>query len=439
MLAPEVFRLKRPNSKPGFSTLSLHAGQEPDPATLALGVPVHRTSSYVFRDARHASDLFSLKEMGNIYTRIMNPTTDVLEKRMAALDSGVGALAVASGMNAIYYTLINIMEYGDEFIAAANLYGGTYTMFEHMLPKFGINVRFVDHDNLGQMRDAINSKTRAIFVEAIGNPTLGIPDFEAISEVAREARVPLIVDSTFTTPYLFRPIEHGADVVVHSLTKWVGGHGTGIGGIVVDAGKFDWKDAKFRLFNQPDQSYGGLRFAHDLGALQSLAFILRMRVVLLRNLGGCISPDNSWLFLQGLETLSLRMERHCSNALEVAKFLEQHPRVGWVRYPGLPSDPSYDLAQRYFFKGLAGSVVVFGIRGATVEAERFIDKLTLFSHLANVGDAKSLAIHPASTTHAQLSAEEQIAAGLPPELIRLSIGIEDVEDILQDLEQALSL
>lgn len=434
----EVFPLKPPNSRHGFNTLALHAGQEPDPATLARGVPIHRTSSYVFRDAKHASGLFSLKELGNIYTRLMNPTTDVLEKRMTALDSGVGALAVASGTNAIYYSLINIMESGDEFISARNLYGGTFTMFNDILPRFGLKVRFVDHDNPDQMREAVNSKTRAIFMETIGNPKLGVPDFDEVAKVAREAGVPLIVDSTFTTPYLFRPIEHGADVVIHSLTKWIGGHGTGIGGIVIDAGTFDWKNPKFKLFNQPEPSYGGLRFAHDLGELQRLAFILRMRLVPLRNLGGCISPDNSWLFLQGLETLPLRMDRHCSNALDVARFLEEHPRVAWVRYPGLPSDPSYGFSQRYFHKGLAGSVVVFGIRGDGVEAEKFIGRLRLFSHLANVGDAKSLAIHPASTTHSQLTAEQQIASGLPPDLIRLSVGIEDVEDILEDLEQALS-
>jgi O-acetylhomoserine (thiol)-lyase len=392
----------------------------------------------VFRDAKHASGLFSLKELGNIYTRLMNPTTDVLEKRMAALDSGVGALALASGTNAIYYSLINIMESGDEFISARNLYGGTYTMFNDIFPQFGLKVRFVDHDDPSQMREAVNSRTRAIFLETIGNPRLGVPDFAEVAKIAQEARVPLIVDSTFTPPYLFRPIEHGADVVIHSLTKWIGGHGTGIGGIVVDSGKFDWKDPKFRLFNQPEPSYGGLRFAHDLGELQQLAFILRMRLVPLRNLGGCISPDNSWLFLQGLETLSLRMDRHCSNALEVAKFLEGHPRVSWVRYPGLPSDPSYPMVQKYFSRGLAGGVVVFGTRGGPEEAERFMGKLRLFSHLANVGDAKSLAIHPASTTHSQLSTEQQIAAGLPPDLVRLSVGIEDVEDILEDLDQALS-
>lgn len=430
--------MKSPNSKRGFSTLALHAGQEPDPVTLARGVPIHRTSSYVFRDAKHASGLFALKELGNIYTRLMNPTTDILEKRMAALDSGVGALALASGTNAIYYSLINIMESGDELISARNLYGGTYTMFNDIFPQFGLKVRFVDHDKPAQMREALSSRTRAIFIETIGNPKLGVPDFEEVARVAHESRVPLIVDSTFTPPYLFRPIEHGADIVIHSLTKWIGGHGTGIGGIVIDSGKFDWKDPKFRLFNQPEPSYGGLRFAHDLGELGKLAFILRMRLVPLRNLGGCISPDNSWLFLQGLETLPLRMDRHCSNALEVANFLEGHSRVSWVRYPGLPSDPSYPMAQRYFDKGLSGGVVVFGIHGGAAEAEKFMGKLSLFSHLANVGDAKSLAIHPASTTHSQLSTEQQIAVGLPPDLIRLSVGIEDVEDILEDLDQALS-
>jgi len=430
--------VKPPKSKRGFCTLALHAGQEPDPVTLARGVPIHRTSSYVFRDAKHASDMFSLKEAGNIYTRLMNPTTDILEKRMAALDSGVGGLALASGTNAIYYSLINIMESGDEFIAARNLYGGTFTMFNDIFPRFDLKVRFVDHNRPEQMRNAVNSKTRAIFLETIGNPKLGVPDFQEVAAVAREARVPLIVDSTFTPPYLFRPIEHGADVVIHSLTKWIGGHGTGIGGIVIDAGKFDWKDPKFKLFNQPETSYAGLRFAHDLGELQELAFIMRMRLVPLRNLGGCISPDNSWLFLQGLETLPLRMERHCSNALDVAQFLETHPRVNWVHYPGLASDPSYPMAQKYFYKGFGGGVVVFGIKGPPEHAENFIGKLTLFSHLANVGDAKSLAIHPASTTHSQLSPEQQIAAGLPPDLIRLSVGIEDVDDILDDLNQALS-
>jgi len=375
--------------------------------------------------------------MGNIYTRLMNPTTDVLEQRMAALDGGVGALAVASGTSAVFYSLINLMEAGEEFVSAQNLYGGTYTMFNDILPQFGIKVRFVDHDRPEDMRKAINSNTRAIFLETIGNPMLGVPDFREIARIAEEARVPLVVDSTFTTPYVFRPIEWGADVVVHSLTKWLGGHGTGVGGIVVDAGKFDWTDPKFRLFTEPEASYGGLRFGRDLGELQPLAYILRMRLIPLRNLGACISPDNSWIFLQGLETLSLRMDRHCSNALEVARFLEKHDGVEWVRYPGLSSDPSYELARRYFKDGAGGAMVVFGIKGDPRSAVKFIDSLQLFSHLANVGDAKSLAIHPASTTHSQMSKEQQTAAGLPPELVRLSVGIEDVDDILEDLDQAL--
>lgn len=430
--------VKSPDPEYRFDTLAIHAGQEPDPVTLARAVPIHRTASYVFRDAKHASDLFSLKEAGNIYTRLMNPTTDVLERRMAALESGVGALAVASGTSAIFNALINVMEAGDELISARNLYGGTYTMFNDILPHLGITARFVDHRDTKKFREAVSSKTRAIFLETIGNPKLGVPDFEEIARIAQEAHVPLIVDSTFTPPCIFKPIEHGADVVVHSLTKWIGGHGTGIGGVVVDAGKFDWTASKFGLFAKPEPSYGGMRFGHDLGELQPMAFILRMRLVPLRNLGACISPDNSWMFLQGLETLSLRMERHCSNSLAVAQFLEQHPRVAWVRYPGLAADPSYELVKRYFIKGMGGGVVVFGIKENGAAAEEFINRLRLFSHLANVGDAKSLAIHPASTTHSQLTREQQVASGLPPDLIRLSVGIEDIDDIIEDLDQALT-
>lgn len=420
-----------------FETLALHAGQEPDPATLARAVPIHRTSSYVFRDVKHAADLFGLKELGNIYTRLMNPTSDVLEKRMTALEGGVGALALASGTAAVYYSLINIMEAGDEFIAARDLYGGTYTMFNDLLPQFGIKARFVDYNSPDQFREALTSKTRAIFMECIGNPRLVVPDFEEIASIARDAHVPLIVDATFTTPYLFRPLEHGADIVVHSLTKWIGGHGTAVGGVVVDGGKFDWTDPKFRLYSEPEPSYAGLRFGSDLGDLQPMAYILRMRLAPLRNLGGCISPDNSWIFLQGLETLPLRMERHCANALEVARFLEDHGRVAWVRYPGLQSDPSYEMAQRYFLNGAGGGVVVFGIEGEVSAAERFVNRLRLFSHLANVGDAKSLAIHPASTTHAQLTVQQQLDAGLQPDLIRLSVGIEHIDDIVEDIAQAL--
>ncbi|MFH0822751.1 MAG: O-acetylhomoserine aminocarboxypropyltransferase/cysteine synthase family protein [Pseudomonadota bacterium] len=427
-----------PDRTPGFETLALHAGYEPDPVTLSRAVPVHRTSSYVFRDTKHASDLFSLKQLGYIYTRLMNPTTDILEKRMAALEGGVGGLALASGTSAIFNALINIMESGDEFVSSSNLYGGTYTMFNDILPRFGITVRFVEDDDPAHMRKVVNGKTRAIFVETIENPNLGVPDFEGISKLAREAHVPFIVDSTFTTPYLFRPFDHGADIVVHSLTKWIGGHGTAIGGIVVDAGKFDWTDRKFRLMNDPDPSYFGLRFAHDLGDLESLAYILRMRLVALRNLGACLSPDNAWFFLQGLETLALRMEKHCTNALAVARFLEDHDGVLWVRYPGLENASSRDRVKRYFRKGMGGGVVVLGIKGGGSTAEKFINNLKLFSLLANVGDAKSLVIHPASTTHSQLTPEQQQSAAVPPELVRLSVGIEDPDDLIADLDQALA-
>ncbi len=398
---------------------------------------MYRTSSYVFRDSKHAADLFSLKELGNIYTRIMNPTTDILEKRIAALEGGVASLALASGTSAVFYAIINILEAGEEFIASRNLYGGTYTMFNDVLPQFGITVRFVDYNEPGQFRAALTEKTRAIFVESIGNPTLGVPDFHAISSIAREAHVPFVVDATFTPPCMFRALDHGADIVVHSLTKWLGGHGAGIGGVVVDSGKFDWADPKFRLYNLPEPSYGGLRFAHDLGDLQSMAYILRMRLVPLRNLGACISPDNAWIFLQGIETLSLRMERHCANAEHVANHLLHHPKVEWVRYPALPCDPSYPLVQKYFLGARGGGMVVFGVKGGASEAERFVNRLELFSHLANVGDAKSLAIHPASTTHSQLSESQQTAAGVPPDLIRLSIGLEDINDIIDDIDQAL--
>lgn len=429
--------MKKPLDSYGFDTLAIHAGQDPDPYTLSRGVPVYRTSSYVFRNTKHAANLFGLKELGNIYTRLMNPTTEILENRVAALEGGVGALALASGTSGVFYSLINLLGAGDEFISSKNLYGGTYTMFNDVLPQLGIRVRFVDHDNLDQFKQAVNEKTRAIFVESIGNPTLGVPDFEEIASIAREAHVPFIVDSTFTPPSVFRALEHGADIVVHSLTKWLGGHGAGIGGVVVDGGRFDWTDPKFKLYGLPEPSYGGLRFGHDLGELQPLAYILRMRLVPLRNLGACISPDNAWIFLQGIETLSLRMERHCSNALKVATHLGSHPHVAWVHYPGLPSDPSYTLVERYFKGSQGGSVVVFGIKGGGTAAEKFIDRLELFSHLANVGDAKSLAIHPASTTHSQLTPEQQIAGGLSPDLIRLSIGLEDVDDIIDDLDQAL--
>jgi len=420
-----------------FETRCLHAGQRPDPATNARAVPVHRTASYVFDSTEHAADLFSLREPGNIYTRIMNPTQDQLETTLASLEGGAAALALSSGTSAVYYAIINICSAGDEIVSANNLYGGTYTMFDAILPQFGIHTRFVDPRDPGNFEPAINERTRAIYIEAIGNPVLEVVDIEAIAEIARTHNLPLIVDATFTTPYLLRSIDYGADIVVHSLTKWIGGHGTGIGGVVVDAGKFNWQDPKFKLYNQPDTSYHDLRFAHDLGDLNPLAFIMRMRLVPLRNLGACISPDNAWLFLQGLETLGLRMERHSENALQVAKYLKDHPQVAWVRYPGLEDDPTFPTAVKYLKKGYGG-MVVFGIKGGFDAGRSFVDKLKLFSHLANVGDAKSLVIHPSSTSHSQLSEEDQKASGLTPDLIRLSIGIEHVDDIIADLEQAFN-
>ena len=418
-----------------FETLALHAGAVVD-ETGARAVPVHRTSSYVFRDTEHAANLFALKEPGNIYTRLMNPTQDVLEQRVAALEGGAAALALASGTSAIFYSVINICSQGDEVVSAVNLYGGTYTMFNEILPQFGIKVRFADSLNPESFEARINEKTRMIFTETIGNPVLDVVDIEAVAGIAQKYNLPLVVDSTFTTPYLQRPIEYGADVVVPSLTKWMGGHGNGIGGIVVDSGKFDWTDKKFKLYNEPDPSYHDLRYAHDLGDLNPVAFIMRMRLVPLRNLGACISPDNAWMFLQGLETLRLRMERHCENALKVARFLKEHNCVEWVRYPGLEDDPAYESAVRQFKNGFGG-MVVFGIKQGKAAGEKFIDSLKLVSHLANVGDAKSLAIHPASTTHSQLSEEQQKDGGITPDLVRLSIGIESIEDICDDLGQAL--
>ncbi len=420
-----------------FETKCLHAGQQPDPTTTARGVPIHRTSSYVFKNTEHAANLFALKELGNIYTRIMNPTQDVLEQRIAALEGGAAALALSSGTSAVYYAIINICEAGDEIVSAANLYGGTYTMFDSILPQFGIHVKFVDARDPGNFTGAISDKTRAIFIETIGNPVLEFSDIGAVAEIAHSHNLPLIVDATFTTPYLLRSIEHGADIVVNSLTKWMGGHGTGIGGIVIDSGKFNWQDPKFKLYNEPDSSYHGIRYAHDLGDMNPVAFILRMRLVPLRNLGACISPDNAWIFLQGLETLPLRMQRHCENAAEVAAFLKTHPKVQWVRYPGLPDDPTYPVASKYLKKGFGG-MVVFGIKGGLAAGKKFVDSLQLFSHLANVGDAKSLVLHPSSTSHSQLTEEQQRAGGLTPDLVRLSIGIEHIDDITQDLEQAFA-
>ena len=420
-----------------LETLCLHAGQQPDPTTTARAVPIYRTSSYVFKSTEHAANLFALKELGNIYTRIMNPTQEVLENRIAALEGGAAALALSSGTAATYYAIINICSTGDEIVSANNLYGGTYTMFDSIFPQFGIGVKFVDPLNPQNFADAITDKTRAIFIETIGNPVLEFTDIEAVAEIAHQHGLPLIIDATFTTPSLLRTIDHGGDIVINSLTKWMGGHGTGIGGVVIDSGKFNWTDPKFKLYNEPDPSYHGLRYAHDLGDLNPVAFILRMRLVPLRNLGACLSPDNAWMFLQGLETLTLRMERHSENAIKVAEYLKTHPGVTWVRYPGLEDDPTYPVASRYLKKGFGG-MVVFGIKGGLEAGKKFIESLELFSHLANVGDAKSLAIHSASTTHSQLSEEQQRAGGLTPDLVRLSIGIEHIDDIINDLEQAFS-
>ncbi len=417
-------------------TLCLHAGQETEPATLSRAVPVHRTSSYLFRDTEHAANLFGLKEMGNIYTRIMNPTQDVLEKRVAALEGGAAALALASGTSAIFYSIINLCQAGDEVVSANNLYGGTYTMFNNILPQFGIRVHFVDGRDPEQFRGAVTGKTKLLFCESIGNPVLDVTDIGAVSAIAHEEGLPLIVDSTFTTPCLLKPLENGADIVVHSLTKWMGGHGTGIGGIVVDGGRFDWTSGKFPLLSEPDASYHNIRYAYDLGDLNPVAFAMRMRLVPLRNLGACISPDNAWMFIQGIETLPLRMQRHSENALAAARHLKAHPNVAWVRYPGLEDDPTFPVAERYLKNGF-GAMVVFGIRGGKERGARFIDSLELFSHLANVGDAKSLAIHPASTTHSQLDEQQQREGHITPDLIRLSIGIEHIDDILNDIDQAL--
>lgn len=418
-----------------LETNVLHAGSFQD-ETLARSTPVHRTSSYLFKNTEHAANLFALKELGNIYTRIMNPTQDVLEKRVAALEGGAAGLALASGTSAIFYSVINIARQGQEIVSSNKLYGGTYTMFNNILTDFGINTKFVDVNDEARVEAAINEKTRLIFTEIIGNPVLDVANVKNLSKIAKKHKLPLVVDSTFTTPYLIQPIKHGADIVVHSLTKWLGGHGTGIGGIVIDSGSFDWSDPKFELYNEPDSSYHGIRYAHDLGDLSPIAFALRMRLVPLRNLGACISPDNAWIFLQGIETLPLRMQRHSDNALNTARFLSDHPEVAWVRYPGLKDDPSYSAASSQLENGFGG-MVVFGLKKGTQAGEKFINSLKVFSHLANVGDAKSLAIHPASTTHSQLSEEQQKSSGISPELVRLSVGIEHIDDILWDIENSL--
>lgn len=416
-----------------FDTLAVHAGQQPDPATGSRAVPIYQTTAYTFRDSDHAADLFNLKEPGNIYTRIMNPTTDVFEKRVAALEGGVGALAFASGHAAISAAIFNLAQAGDEIVSSASLYGGTYNMFAYTLPRLGIDVTFVDASEPENFRRAITPRTKALYAETLGNPKIDVLDIQAVAAIAHEHGLPLIVDSTFATPYLCRPLEHGADIVVHSATKFIGGHGTSMGGIVVDGGRFDWDNGKFPLLSEPDPSYHDLRYAAALGPL---AYISRLRTQVLRDLGACLSPFNSFLFLQGLETLPLRLQRHSENALRVARFLQQHPQVSWVNYPGLEESPEHAKAQHYLPKG-AGAILTFGIKGGLAAGKTFIDALQLFSLLANVGDAKSLVIHPASTTHSQLTPQQRAAAGAPDDMVRLSLGLEDVQDLIADLAQAL--
>jgi O-acetylhomoserine (thiol)-lyase len=416
-------------------TLVLHGGQEADPTTGARAVPIYQTTSYQFRDTDHAASLFGLKEFGNIYTRLMNPTTDVLEKRMAALDGGVGGLAVASGQSAISLALLNIAKAGDEIVSADNLYGGTYTLFHYTFARFGIRVRFVKSGDLKVLEAAISPKTKAVYAESIGNPKLDVADLEGIAAVAHRHGIPFVLDNT-VSPYILRPIDFGVDVVVYSATKFIGGHGTSLGGLIVDSGKFDWTNGKFPLISGPEPSYHGLDFVEALKPMGNIAYIIKARLALLRDLGPALSPFNAFLLLQGLETLHLRMPRHCENALATAEYLAKHPRVGWVNYPGLKSSPEKEKAEKYLSKG-AGAIIGFGIKGGAEAGRRFIERLELISHLANIGDAKTLAIHPATTTHQQLSPEEQLATGVTADFIRLSVGLEHIDDILADIGQAL--
>ncbi|NLC55924.1 MAG: homocysteine synthase [Armatimonadetes bacterium] len=422
-----------------LETLALHAGQTPDAATGSRAVPIYQTTSFVFRDAEHAANLFALKELGNIYTRIMNPTTDVFEKRVAALEGGTGALAVASGQAAEMLAVLNVAQAGDEVVSATSLYGGSYTLFHYTLRKLGINVKFVNSDDPEAFARAITPRTKALYAETIGNPMLNVLDIEAVAAVARAHALPLIVDNTFPSPYLVNPLRWGANIVIHSATKFIGGHGTAIAGVIVDGGNFDWSSGRFPQFTEPDPSYHGLKFwetFRDFPGLGNITFCMKARLQLLRDLGPAQSPFNAFLLLQGLETLPLRMQRHSENALAVARWLESHPQVSWVTYPGLESHPQHALAKKYH-RGGYGAMIGFGIKGGAEAGRRLIDNVRLFSHLANVGDAKSLIIHPASTTHQQLSEEEQRAAGITPDFVRLSIGIEHIDDIIADLDQAL--
>jgi len=418
-----------------IESLLLHGGQEPDPATGSRAVPIYQTTSYQFKSTEHAANLFGLKEFGNIYTRLMNPTTDVLEKRVALLEGGAGALAVASGQSAITLALLNIARAGDEIVSADNLYGGTYTLFHYTFARLGVTVKFVPSNDVAAVEKAVGPKTKAVFAETIGNPKLDVADIEAYAKVARKNGIPLVVDNT-AAPYLLRPIDFGADIVVYSTTKFIGGHGTSIGGVIVDSGKFDWTNGKFPTIAGPDPSYHGIDFVEALKPLGNIAYIIKARVTLLRDLGPAMSPFNAFLFLQGLETLHLRMPRHCENALAVARHLEKHPKVSWVNYPGLSSSPQKARVKKYLPKG-AGAIIGFGIKGGAEAGSRFIDNLELVSHVANIGDAKTLAIHPATTTHQQLSAEEQEATGVTPDFVRLSVGLENLEDIIADIDRAL--
>ncbi|MBP1727987.1 MAG: O-acetylhomoserine aminocarboxypropyltransferase [Deltaproteobacteria bacterium] len=424
-----------PENQFKFDTLALHAGHTPDGTTLSRAVPIYQTASYMFKSSEHAANLFGLKEFGNIYTRLMNPTTDVLEKRLAALDGGVGALAVASGQAATTYAVLNITGAGQNIVSTSYLYGGTYTLFHYTLQRLGIKVKFVDTSNPENVRKAIDANTRLVYMESVGNPKNNVDDFEAIAKVAHDAGIPFVVDNTVTTPYLFKPLQHGADIVVYSLTKFIGGHGTSIGGAVVDGGTFPWNNGKFPELAEPDPSYHGLNYWEALG---SLAYILKMRLTLLRDMGACLSPFNAFQFIQGIETLHLRVARHVENAQKVAEWLEKHPLVSWVNYAGLPSHPDHARAKKYLPKG-AGAIIGFGIKGGLEAGKKFIDNVKLLSHLANIGDAKSLVIHPASTTHQQLTAAEQVSTGVTADFIRLSVGLEDVSDIIADLEQALQV
>src|SRR3990167_6610354 len=422
------------DSRLKVETLALHGGQEPDPVTGSRAVPIYQTTSYQFKNSEHAANLFGLKEFGNIYTRLMNPTTDVLEKRIAALDGGIGALGVASGQSALTIALLNIAKSGDEIVSADNLYGGTYTLLNYTFKRFGIDVKFVKSGDMDGFKKAISPKTKAIYAESIGNPKLNVTDIGALSEIARQNGIPLVIDNT-VSPYLLKPFDYGADIVVYSATKFIGGHGTSIGGVIVDSGKFDWTCGKFPLISGPDPSYHGINFVEALKPLGNIAYIIKARVTLLRDLGPAISPFNSFLFLQGLETIHLRMPRHSENAHAVARHLKKHPKVSWVNYPGLDDSPEKERVAKYLPKG-AGAILGFGIKGGLEAGRKFIDSLQLISHLANVGDTKTLAIHPATTTHQQLSPDEQLSTGVTPDFVRLSVGIEHIDDIIADIDQS---